>query len=196
MCRAAGGSCDLTENCPGTADAACPSDAKVASGTVCRAASGVCDVAEKCDGAASTCPTDLFQPDGTPCPDGLFCNGNETCQSNVCTDGADPCAFASVCNESSDSCDNTTCPATPTSGCLTAQKSLLLIKNKTFNGSDKLIWKFIKGAASSQPDFADPTLTANYALCIYAGTTQVAAMNIPPSSTNWQRDRVDRLQVL
>jgi hypothetical protein len=64
---------------------------------------------------------------------------------------------------------------------------LLLIKNKTDNGKDKLIWKWIKGAATTQTEFADPRATAEYALCIYAGTTDalVAQVHIPPSNTKW-----------
>jgi hypothetical protein len=62
-----------------------------------------------------------------------------------------------------------------------------LIKNKTFNGSDKLIWKFINGQATTQADFANPTGTADYALCIYAGPSVAlkASIHVPPGSSNW-----------
>jgi hypothetical protein len=42
--------------------------------------------------------------DATPCSDGLFCNGLETCRAGVCTDGVPPdCDDTSSCTE--DACD-------------------------------------------------------------------------------------------
>jgi hypothetical protein len=83
-------------------------------------------------------------------------------------------------------CLNDACPASPLS-CRTAGKSLLLLKNKTPDSKDKLVWKFIKGAQTTQSDLADPRSSADYALCIYAGTTNglVAHINVPPSSSKW-----------
>ncbi len=83
-------------------------------------------------------------------------------------------------------CLSSTCPSSPQT-CRTAQKSLLLLKNKTDNSKDKLVWKFIKGQATTQADLADPTTTADYALCIYSGTTDalVAQMNVPPDMGKW-----------
>jgi hypothetical protein len=185
VCRAAAGVCDTAENCPGTAGGACPSDQKQPSGTVCRAAVNTCDVAETCDGSSNTCPADQKQPNGTSCSDGFFCNGAETCQSGTCTAGAPPCP-ATICNEGTQMCLSGACPSAPQT-CRTALKSLLLIKNKTPDSKDKLTWKWIKGAATTQAELADPRTTADYALCIYAGTTNalVATVNVPPSN-KWQ----------
>ena len=42
----------------------------------------------------------------------------------------------------------------------------MLIRNNTDDHSkDKLIWKWTKGAETSQTEFGDPTATASYALC-------------------------------
>ena len=53
------------------------------------------------------------EPDDTPCPDGLFCNGDETCQTGVCTDQVDPCVDQPHCDENNDVCfecvDNAEC---------------------------------------------------------------------------------------
>src|SRR4030095_13440566 len=69
--------------------------------------------------------------------------------------------------------------------CRTAAKSLLLMKNKASDDKDGLVWKWIKGDATSQMEFADPTLTAYYALCIYQNDSDlVGTMDIPPGS-NW-----------
>ena len=84
-------------------------------------------------------------------------------------------------------CLSSVCPATP-QVCRVAGKSMLIVKNKSFNDKDKLIWKWLKGAATTTAEFADPTATADYALCIYGGTATslVAQIHIPPSSTKWQ----------
>ena len=63
------------------------------------------------------------------------------------------------------------CAETPAAGCKTAAKSIFLVKDKTPDSKDKLIWKWIKGLSTPTADFADPLLTARYALCVYAGST-------------------------
>jgi hypothetical protein len=181
-CRPSAGVCDPAESCDGINDA-CPADAK--SSAECRPSSGPCDPGESCDGSGDDCPLNVYQPDNTPCPDGLFCNGDETCQSGICSSGTAPCPIS--CDEATDQCRTTNCALSPLAGCRTAEKSLLLIKNKSDNTKDKLIWKWIKGAATLQAHFADPTTTADYALCIYAGTAQAlaATVDVPPSAAKW-----------
>jgi cysteine-rich repeat protein len=72
-----------------------------------------CDDGNTLDGdcCSASCQ---FEPAGSSCPDGLYCNGDETCDgagtcqagtSVDCSDGVD-CTVDS-CNEASDSCDNT-----------------------------------------------------------------------------------------
>jgi hypothetical protein len=77
---------------------------------------GIVDPGEQCDGGSQPdpCCTDdcRFEPQGTPCPDGDLCNGNETCSAfgqcvpgthlvcddnNVCT--TDSCLPASGCHQ-------------------------------------------------------------------------------------------------
>jgi hypothetical protein len=61
-----------------------------------------CDNPDSCDGVG-TCAGNA-EVDGTPCPNGVFCDGDETCQTAVCTDGADPCIDAAHCDEGGDVC--------------------------------------------------------------------------------------------
>jgi hypothetical protein len=78
------------------------------------------------------------------------------------------------------------CAAPPLSGCDVPGKSLLLIKDKDADGAgagDKLIWKWLKGPATAQDDFGDPTATADYTLCVYAGTAAVLRADVPASGT-------------
>ena len=52
------------------------------------------------------------------------------------------------CDEGSDLCFSGDCPVNPVS-CRTAGKNKLLIKNKTDDSKDKLVWKWTKGAATT-----------------------------------------------
>lgn len=55
-------------------------------GTPCGNPNGtLCDLPDTCDGEGA-CRANL-QSNGTPCSDGVVCNGMETCQSFVCTPG-------------------------------------------------------------------------------------------------------------
>jgi cysteine-rich repeat protein len=103
-CRAVGGSCDVAEFCDGIGND-CPSDTFEPDTTECRASTGVCDLAENCSGSGASCPADGFQPDGSVCLDADVCNGDEECQTGICTagplldcDDADPCT-ADSCDE-------------------------------------------------------------------------------------------------
>ena len=100
-CRAAAGACDLAETCDGTS-AICPSDEKLTS--VCRTAAGDCDVAESCDGVTDTCPSDQFDP--VLCDDGVYCNGDETCNAGLCETGSPPLCTGStpLCDEAIGNC--------------------------------------------------------------------------------------------
>jgi hypothetical protein len=72
------------------------------------------------------------------------------------------------------------CASTPAAGCRAAQKSILVIKDNATNAKDKLVWKWVKGASTTQAEFGDPVGgSANIALCVYdngalLGSTVVA----------------------
>jgi len=77
------------------------------------------------------------------------------------------------------------CAATPTGGCRSAQKSILVVKDKSPDSKDKLVWKWIRGQSTSTSEFEDPVDLmgdTNYALCIYAGSAsaRIADMRVPP----------------
>src|SRR6266700_8236085 len=86
VCRAAGGECDVAENCPGTAGGACPADAKKTSGTACTSDGKPCTL-DQCDGTNVTCQ----HPAG---------NAGATCRAG----SGDLCDPDEVCTGTSASC--------------------------------------------------------------------------------------------
>lgn len=67
--------------------------------------SGNC--ADSCDEATATCTAN--DPNGSPCSDGLFCNGTETCTNGVCgSSSGDPCPGPDNDNNCAESCDEAT----------------------------------------------------------------------------------------
>lgn len=130
-----------------------------------------------CTGEPSVC-TPL--PDGTSCSDGQFCNGAETCQNGVCQAGMP---------KGSDGC-TTDCPVAPLT-CQGAMTSTLVVNDNADDGKDNLVWRWLKGASTTQAEFGDPTVSTNYALCVYAGTpsTLIGKAIVPADAGNWVRLR-------
>ena len=65
-------------------------------------------------------------------------------------------------------------------------KSGLTLKQGATADKDKWAFKWIKGSPTTPADFADPTVSARYALCIYDGLgVPIAIANVPPSGTLW-----------
>ncbi|MBX3024444.1 hypothetical protein KF840_05990 [bacterium] len=183
-CPGPDGDTNCAESCDETADNCTAPDP---AGSLCRPASGDCDLAEVCDGVSATCPADAKEPDGTSCDDASVCTQSDTCQGGLCT-GADPldCDDGDACTADScaplSGCVNDDAPA---GGCLTSGKSIVLIKSSSDHGKDKLLWKWIKGAALDPLALADPTSSTGYALCVYAGTANalIADAALPPGPT-------------
>ncbi len=72
---------------------------------------------------------------------------------------------------------------TPQMGCRTSLKASLRIKDNTDNNKDRLLWKSLKGQATTLADFGLPTGTTAFTLCIYAGTS--ALEYTVPGGANW-----------
>lgn len=96
-CRFPKGGCDKMEVCPGGNVSFCPEDEFMEAGTVCRGAKDKCDVEEVCHGTVAGCPFDLIRPNGYSCSDGIFCNGDEFCQSGGCVRVPRNCSLAPAC---------------------------------------------------------------------------------------------------
>jgi hypothetical protein len=116
------GECSGADTCDGAGTCL---DNDFAPGTPCTdlfpPSTGDCKDAQ-CDGGGTCDQAFANEPDATPCDDGFFCNGTETCSSGVCTNSTgDPCPgpdgdtnCSESCDEVNDNClapdpDGTTC---------------------------------------------------------------------------------------
>lgn len=153
---------------------------------------GQIDLGEDCeDGnvvSGDCCsPTCQFDAVGTSCADATLCNGDETC------DGAGTCAagVALQCDDA-DLCSQDACqPAqgcvndyVPAGGCRTALKSSLIMKDKSTDTGDSLVWKWIRGEPTLPSELGTPTGTTQYALCLYAGMTNAGYL-VPGDAVRW-----------
>src|SRR5438093_1077262 len=88
-CRAAGGECDLAENCTGVPGATCPADAKKPNGTACTDDGNPCTT-ETCNGSSNLCQHPPGNA-GTVCRTGSgdVCDPDETCTGSSSTCPAD-----------------------------------------------------------------------------------------------------------
>jgi len=142
------------------------------------------------DGGDCCSPTCQFEASGSPCAsDGNLCNGSETCDGQgLCQSGAAlDCDDGNLCT--ADSCQPLTgCvnAATPAMGCRTPMKSLLILKDKSPDEKDQLIWKWIKEPPTTQAEFVVPTGTTQYALCIYSGSGPAITYVVPGDSVKWK----------
>jgi len=123
------------------------------------------DLCYSCSGAPSLCaPDDLL-----PCDDGDACTASDHCDAGVCASDA-----------------------TPLSGCLqsvVSGKSLLLLKDKAVNRGDKMLFKWLRGDATTLADFGDPTSTTGYQLCLRdkpSGLDRVFMSVAIPSGAAWE----------
>src|SRR5262249_45008621 len=72
------------------------------------------------------------------------------------------------------------CEPSPLGSCAMPGKSQLIIDDVSPAGGslgDKLLWKWLKGPAAMQSNFGDPTLTAQYKLCVYTGGGQALTIS-------------------
>jgi hypothetical protein len=122
----------------------------------------------------------------TPCSDGQFCNGAETCQAGACSDAPNPCGGG--CDEGLDQCFVGACAPQPQTTCRAAEQGVLLWKSSDDDGRDKMLWKWIRGASTTGDDFGDPTTSADYALCVYAGTpgSLLGSLEVAANGSTWR----------
>jgi uncharacterized delta-60 repeat protein len=134
--------------------------------------------------ALATCGNGVQEP-GETCEDGNLTDG-DSCDSN-CTPtgcGNDIQTAGEECDDgntvSGDCCD----AACQIPVCTrAAEKTQLLLKRGNHDDKDKLQFKWLKGDATSQSEFGDPTASTPYQVCLRADDELVLDARIAPSKT-------------
>jgi len=185
------GMLDAGEECDdgntSTADCCAPSCQFASAGTICRQAAKPCDATPVCTGASAICPPDRAEADGAFCFSTDICSaGVGACQSGSCIAGPRDCDDHVPCTQ--DFCDQSLeCVHIdgPQAGCLTAPKSKLLLAPATA-GQAMLGWRWANGAALALGDLSDPTVDANYELCVYSGAPDTLIAHATfPAGAQW-----------
>lgn len=125
------------------------------------------------------------------CDDGNACTVGDTCDgAGTCVAGSPPdCDDGNFCTR--DSCDSTIGCVNASAArrvCRTASRSSLVARDRTPDERDALTWRWTRGESTTAGDFADPTATANYGICVYQGSggSESLRIEIPPDSAAWQ----------
>ena len=140
---------------------------------------GILDPGEDCDDnnnengdcCSATC---LAEPDGGACDDGEVCTGGDQCASATCVgtpvaDGS-PCDDGTQCTDDgcvAGSCVGVPAPAPVCKAPTLPLKSQLVMKDKSPDKGDQVVWKWTKGQATTLLELGSPTSTDEYELCVY-----------------------------
>jgi cysteine-rich repeat protein len=131
------------------------------------------------------------EPDGNGCDDGEACTSGDQCAAGACVgspvaDGS-PCDDASQCTD--DACQSGVCVGVPTPavGCKVPTlplKAQLVLKDKTPDKGDRVVWKWTKGEATTFGELGNPTTTDDYELCVYGpGPSLLFSGRVPAGGT-------------
>jgi hypothetical protein len=79
------------------------------------------------------------------------------------------------------------CNEPPAQACNEAQRSQLLVKDRSNDAKDVVLFKWLRGLASPH-DLGDPTSTSDYSICLYAGTAAqvISEATVPAGSSRWR----------
>jgi cysteine-rich repeat protein len=165
----------------------CTSDGNDCTFDVCDGA-GVCTHATatglRCTDDGNPCTDDVCDagavcqhvPNTKPCDDGDPCTLDDTCSGGACTSTVcSPCCDASAgCTAALGvGCKETTVPSGP------LQYDIL-----SSSPASKLTWKWKHGEAVSLAELGDPTVSTDYALCVYRhdqfGTLRLVTQGAAP----------------
>ncbi len=78
------------------------------------------------------------------------------------------------------------CGTMPRTGCRGAAVSRLSIKRDGTGGRGSVSWKWVRGQATSQAEFADPLANALYGLCVYDARGRLLSVGAPAGAGPWR----------
>ena len=151
---------------------------------------GEVEVGEQCDDG-NTVSGDccsalcLLESNGSPCDDGDPCTTGSTCSAGVCGGGtARTCPLCEACDGAGG------CASAPRTTCrlpVLTDGASVVIRNRTDDERDHIVWKWRRGTATAMDDFGDPVVTDAYGLCIFdelSGTPSLLlASTVPAGGT-------------
>jgi hypothetical protein len=135
--------------------------------------------------------------DGQACNDQNACSTNDTCQGGAC--GGTAVANGSSCDDgrrctSPDVCEDGTCTSTAAlvAACkqpvVSAKASLTLAQRAFMPTRNRLVWRWVKGAATTAADVGDPMTSSEYQFCVFdesGGTPALVLEAAVPPGTGW-----------
>jgi len=71
------------------------------------------------------------------------------------------------------------CAPAPLGGCGQSARSTILLKDREPDSRDQLVWKWLKGAATTKAEFGDPLTADDYELCMYDANGLVSSSRVP-----------------
>jgi hypothetical protein len=148
-----GGGCGVDNTDPCDDGNACTMGDTCAGGGCTSGAAVDCSALGQCYDPG-TCDTQTGLCSNPPKPPNTTCNDVNVCTHDDVCDGAGACVGV----------------AGPQPGCrlpAVPLKSFLLLKNKTPDKKDALVWKWIKGAATTIGDFGTPLTSTDYTICVF-----------------------------
>jgi hypothetical protein len=136
-----------------------------------------CTVGDECSGGSCVPGDAVLCTALSQCHEVGVCDTETGICSNPAKANGEACDDANGCTQP-DECDGAgacTGPAEPQVGCrttLVSQKAFLLMKDRTPDKKDGFTFKWVKGQATTVPDFGSPvTGSTNYQLCVYDEST-------------------------
>jgi cysteine-rich repeat protein len=103
--------------------------------------------------------------------------------AGLLADGAGHYAFVTVTYDALDA------PVVMRTDCRQAAKSRFRYDNSANDARDRLQWRWLRGDATSQVEFGNPTASADYQLCVFAETSGPPALligaEVPASASLW-----------
>jgi len=168
-CGDAGTDCTNQDACDGTGG--CTDNGVQPPGTPCADDGNPC-TDDVCD-ASGACGV----PNSEPCDDGDACTAGESCVSGSCAGGSPTiCPPCETCEPVSGGCipgprPTPVPPAAPRAGldCRipASGRATLLLRDKSPDAGDLLVWKWKKWPDTQTGTFGDPATTDAYTLCLF-----------------------------
>src|SRR6185369_861477 len=122
-------------------------------GNPCPGADGDANCEESCDEAGDNCGG--ADPNGSSCDDDSVCTTSDHCNGGACVGGPLNCNDNSPCtNDTCDPVNGCGHNAAPATGCKTAGKSMLVLKQKSGGLGDNLRFRWSKGETLTQEELA------------------------------------------